>query len=71
MLPPLMLMKAGADHAVVLRALKMPRPCCPPITKPPLIVPGKTATPSALLSTEFGIALSGAPMISLNTVIES
>ena len=44
-----------------VRQLARPRPCFAPTIKPPLSIPGTTATHSADPSTCCGIPLSGAP----------
>ena len=53
----------------LLRTLMMPRPCCAPITRPPLIIEGNTAMPSAFSMIARGTALSAAPMISSSTAV--
>src|SRR5688572_27854741 len=62
MLPPLMLMNAGADHwfAARSRLLITPLPCLPPMTKPPLIRFGMTTMASARSSRYCGMPSSGA-----------
>jgi hypothetical protein len=64
-------MKVGADQPPSVRALRMPRPRMPPKMKPPLIVPGKIAMPSAFAAIEVGMDVSDVAMISLRTVIDS
>ena len=58
---------AGALQPPVTRRLMTPLPPRPPTTKPALIIPGKTATASALSSKSFGMERSGAPMICSKT----
>ena len=66
-LAPPSLKKAGALQPPVTRRLMMPLPPRPPMTKPALIMPGKTATASALSSRPFGMERSGVPMICSKT----
>src|SRR5256714_326565 len=66
-LAPPMWKKAGALQPPVTRRLMTPLPPRPPTTKPALIIPGKTATASALSSKSFGMERSGAPIICSKT----
>src|SRR5262249_30955874 len=68
MLPPFKSKYAGSLHPASVRQLATPRPPRAPTMKPPLITCGKTAMQTDLSSTEFGIALSGAAIISWNTL---
>src|SRR5579872_1364197 len=66
MLPPVMVMKAGALQPLAVRQLTTPLPCSPPTMNPPLVNLGTTAMHFALPSNDDGIGLP--PVVMFCTV---
>src|SRR6266852_6380509 len=68
-LPPEIVMNAGALQPLIVRQVATPLPPLPPKIKPPLTMCGITATHFACSNTSSGIPLSGALIISCNTLV--